>query len=385
MAEQFEPVRAERGGRSARPHRDARGRRGGRHRSRHGCRGGRARLRPDRRRRRPGLPRGVRADDAANAAPAPSRPPRAAVPDEDEDLDPVEEFRRQLEALPGDWYVLHTYAGYEGRVKSNLEQRTASLNMEDYIFQIEVPTEEVVQVKGGKRQTVQQKKYPGYVYIRMDLTDESWSAVRNTPNVTGFVGLTNRPSPLRIEEVAGSSLRSREEAGRGAEGAGVSSRRVGHRHRRPVRHPAGDDQRGQPRRPAPEGAGVDLRSRDAGRAGVQPGRQDLERRDRARAHQYGQHPGASRRPFTAFRSSRGTCPRRRSSRPSSSCRSRPAPPPRRRPSVRRSVSTASTSWSSSSSTTRRRSPSAATSCRSRSRCSRTARSPSSPRRRRPPG
>jgi len=126
----------------------------------------------------------------------------AAPAEPEEDLDPVEEFRRQLEALPGDWYVLHTYAGYEGRVKSNLEQRTASLNMEDYIFQIEVPTEEVVQVKGGKRQTVQQKKYPGYVYIRMDLTDESWSAVRNTPNVTGFVGLTNRPSPLRIEEVA---------------------------------------------------------------------------------------------------------------------------------------------------------------------------------------
>jgi transcriptional antiterminator NusG len=126
-----------------------------------------------------------------------------AAPASPEDVDPVEEFRRQLEMQPGDWYVLHTYAGYEGRVKSNLEQRTASLNMEDYIFQIEVPTEEVVQVKGGKRQTVQQKKYPGYVYVRMDLTDESWSAVRNTPNVTGFVGLTNRPSPLRIEEVAG--------------------------------------------------------------------------------------------------------------------------------------------------------------------------------------
>jgi transcription termination/antitermination protein NusG len=126
----------------------------------------------------------------------------AAPAEPEEELDPVEEFRRQLEALPGDWYVLHTYAGYEGRVKSNLEQRTASLNMEDYIFQIEVPTEEVVQVKGGKRQTVQQKKYPGYVYIRMDLTDESWSAVRNTPNVTGFVGLTNRPSPLRTSEVA---------------------------------------------------------------------------------------------------------------------------------------------------------------------------------------
>jgi transcriptional antiterminator NusG len=136
--------------------------------------------------------------ETAQVEAAPAAPP--AEPEVE--LDPVDEFRRQLEALPGDWYVLHTYAGYEGRVKSNLEQRTASLNMEDYIFQVEVPTEEVVQVKGGKRQTVQQKKYPGYVYIRMDLTDESWSAVRNTPNVTGFVGLTNRPSPLRTSEVA---------------------------------------------------------------------------------------------------------------------------------------------------------------------------------------
>ncbi len=126
----------------------------------------------------------------------------AAVEVVDEDEDPAVTFRRQLEALPGDWYVLHTYAGYEGRVKANLEQRIQSLNMEDYIFQIEVPTEEVVQIKGGKKQTVQQKKYPGYVYVRMDLVDESWGAVRNTPNVTGFVGLTNRPSPLRMDEIA---------------------------------------------------------------------------------------------------------------------------------------------------------------------------------------
>lgn len=123
------------------------------------------------------------------------------TPEEDED--PAVTFRRQLEMQPGDWYVLHTYAGYEGRVKANLEQRIQSLNMEEYIFQIEVPTEEVIQIKGGKKQTVQQKKYPGYVYVRMDLVDESWGAVRNTPNVTGFVGLTNRPSPLRIEEIIG--------------------------------------------------------------------------------------------------------------------------------------------------------------------------------------
>ncbi len=145
----------------------------------------------------------LESSDASGGETAQVEAAPATPAEPEEELDPVEEFRRQLEALPGDWYVLHTYAGYEGRVKSNLEQRTASLNMEDYIFQIEVPTEEVVQVKGGKRQTVQQKKYPGYVYIRMDLTDESWSAVRNTPNVTGFVGLTNRPSPLRTSEVAG--------------------------------------------------------------------------------------------------------------------------------------------------------------------------------------
>lgn len=135
-------------------------------------------------------------DSAAEAVPE-------EVPEEPEEVDPGVEFRRQLEALPGDWYVLHTYAGYEGKVKANLEQRIQSLNMEEYIFQIEVPLEEVVVIKNGKKQTVQQKKYPGYVYVRMDLVDESWSAVRNTPSVTGFVGLTNRPSPLRFEEIAG--------------------------------------------------------------------------------------------------------------------------------------------------------------------------------------
>ncbi|MHB8339829.1 MAG: transcription termination/antitermination protein NusG [Mycobacteriales bacterium] len=117
--------------------------------------------------------------------------------------DPVAETRRALEGKPGDWYVVHSYAGYENKVKTNLESRITSLNMEDYIFQIEVPTEEVSVVKNGKRQTVSQKKYPGYLYVRMDLTDESWSAVRNTPGVTGFVGLTNRPSSLSLDEVAG--------------------------------------------------------------------------------------------------------------------------------------------------------------------------------------
>jgi transcriptional antiterminator NusG len=120
-----------------------------------------------------------------------------AEPESDEH----DEFAAMLDSAPGDWYVVHSYAGYENKVKANLETRITSLNMEDYIFQIEVPTEEVTQVKGGKRQTVQQKVFPGYLLVRMYLTDESWSAVRNTPGVTGFVGQTSRPSPLTKDEV----------------------------------------------------------------------------------------------------------------------------------------------------------------------------------------
>jgi transcription termination/antitermination protein NusG len=121
---------------------------------------------------------------------------------EAEDADPVAEFKAQLKLLPGDWYVVHSYAGYENRVRTNLESRTQSLNMEDYIFQIEVPTHEVTEIKSGKRQQVQEKVLPGYILVRMDLTDESWAAVRNTPGVTGFVGLSSRPSPLSLDEVA---------------------------------------------------------------------------------------------------------------------------------------------------------------------------------------
>jgi transcription termination/antitermination protein NusG len=116
--------------------------------------------------------------------------------------DPVAEFASELRLLPGDWYVVHSYAGYENRVRTNLESRTQSLNMEDYIFQIEVPVHEVTEIKGGKRQQVQEKVLPGYILVRMDLTDESWAAVRNTPGVTGFVGLSSRPSPLSLDEVA---------------------------------------------------------------------------------------------------------------------------------------------------------------------------------------
>jgi transcriptional antiterminator NusG len=127
--------------------------------------------------------------------------PQDAEPQEAEEADPVAVFEAELRRLPGEWYVVHSYAGYENRVRANLESRTQSLNMEEYIFQIEVPTHEVIEVKGGKRQQVQEKVLPGYILVRMDLTDESWAAVRNTPGVTGFVGLSSRPSPLSLDEV----------------------------------------------------------------------------------------------------------------------------------------------------------------------------------------
>jgi transcriptional antiterminator NusG len=115
--------------------------------------------------------------------------------------DPTEELRAALRRAPGDWYVVHSYAGYENRVKTNLETRTSSLNMEDFIFQVEVPQREEMVIKNGQRKQVKQNLLPGYVLVRMELTDESWSAVRNTPGVTGFVGHTHRPSPLSIDEV----------------------------------------------------------------------------------------------------------------------------------------------------------------------------------------
>jgi transcription termination/antitermination protein NusG len=128
--------------------------------------------------------------------------PAEDSPEEKAD-DAREEFQRELRMLPGDWYVVHSYAGYENRVKTNLESRISSLNMEDYIFQIEVPVHQVTEIKGGKRQQVSEKVLPGYILVRMELTDESWAVVRNTPGVTGFVGLSSRPSPLQLGEVAG--------------------------------------------------------------------------------------------------------------------------------------------------------------------------------------
>jgi transcriptional antiterminator NusG len=131
------------------------------------------------------------------AAPAPA----SDEPVEDGDGDPVEAMRTKLRTLPGDWYVVHSYAGYENKVKTNLEARIQSLDVEDYIYQIEVPTEEVTEIKNGKRAQVNRKVLPGYLLVRMELNDESWGAVRNTPGVTGFVGATSRPSPLTLDEV----------------------------------------------------------------------------------------------------------------------------------------------------------------------------------------
>jgi transcriptional antiterminator NusG len=130
----------------------------------------------------------------------------ALASDEDGDLDsdendPNAEFRRTLRAAIGDWYVVHSYAGYEKKVRDNLNNRITSLHMEDYIFQIEVPEEEVMEIKNGQRKQVKRNIYPGYVLVRLDLTDESWSAVRNTPGVTGFVGNAHHPSPLSLDEV----------------------------------------------------------------------------------------------------------------------------------------------------------------------------------------
>jgi len=141
-------------------------------------------------------PAGAEAVDAG--AEAGEEEPAEAEEAEAEE-DPVERYTAELRLLPGDWYVVHSYAGYENRVKGNLESRTQSLNMEDYIFQVEVPVHQVTEIKGGKRQQVQEKVLPGYILVRMDLTDESWAAVRNTP---GVIGLSSRPSPLSLTEVA---------------------------------------------------------------------------------------------------------------------------------------------------------------------------------------
>ncbi|MET9200354.1 transcription termination/antitermination protein NusG [Gordonia sp. NPDC003585] len=162
-----------------------------------------------------------KADEAAEAVAEEA----AAEPAVEEELDPVEELRKQLRRAPGDWYVIHSYAGYENKVKANLETRVQNLDVGDYIFQVEVPTEEVTEIKNGQPKKVNRKVLPGYILVRMDLNDESWGAVRNTPGVTGFVGMNSKPSPLSLNEVL-QFLMPRTEAKKPAASKGAAAEGV---------------------------------------------------------------------------------------------------------------------------------------------------------------
>jgi len=135
-----------------------------------------------------------------------------------EEVDPAAALKAELRSKPGDWYVIHSYAGYENKVKANLETRVQNLDVGDYIFQVEVPTEEVTEIKNGQRKQVNRKVLPGYILVRMELTDDSWAAVRNTPGVTGFVGATSRPSALTLDDVV-KFLLPRPAAKKAAKGA----------------------------------------------------------------------------------------------------------------------------------------------------------------------
>lgn len=156
-------------------------------------------------------------DDLAGADDVVAEDVADAEPAEPVEVDPAEEMRAALRRAPGDWYVVHSYAGYENKVKTNLETRVQTLDVEDYIFQVEVPTEEVTEIKNGQRKQVQRKVLPGYILVRMELNDQSWGAVRNTPGVTGFVGATSKPSALTIDEVV-KFLLPRTEAAKPAAG-----------------------------------------------------------------------------------------------------------------------------------------------------------------------
>jgi len=140
-------------------------------------------------------------DETAATPEADEAPAAEAAEVEAEDEDPAVALKKDLRTRPGNWYVIHSYAGYEHKVKANLETRVQNLDVGDYIFQVEVPTEEVTEIKNGQRKQVNRKVLPGYILVRMDLNDESWGAVRNTPGVTGFVGATSKPSPLSLDDV----------------------------------------------------------------------------------------------------------------------------------------------------------------------------------------
>lgn len=156
------------------------------------------------------------AEQVEAAEPAAATDPATEEPAEE--VDPAVALKAELRAKPGDWYVIHSYAGYENKVKANLETRVQNLDVGDYIFQVEVPTEEVTEIKNGQRKQVNRKVLPGYILVRMDLTDDSWAAVRNTPGVTGFVGATSRPSALSLDDVV-KFLLPRTPAKKAAKGA----------------------------------------------------------------------------------------------------------------------------------------------------------------------
>ena len=169
----------------------------------------------------------VEAQESDAAEPATDEP--ATEAGDEPAGDPVQEFKDMLAGQYGDWYVVHSYAGYENRVKANLENRTTSLNMEDYIFEAQVPMEEVSEIKNGQKKLVRRVRMPGYVLVRMELTDESWGAVRHTPGVTGFVGNAHQPVPLSLDEVftmlAPADLESPATAGAGGPGTGAGKPR----------------------------------------------------------------------------------------------------------------------------------------------------------------
>ena len=172
-------------------------------------------------------------DESAEGQPAHDEAAAASEVDEDGDVleavDPVQAFKDDLRSRFGDWYVIHTYAGYENRVKANLENRIISLNMEDYIFEAQVPMEEVTEIKNGQKKLVKRVRYTGYVLVRMDLTDTSWGAVRHTPGVTGFIGNAHQPVPLSFDEVFSmlkpKDLESAAEAASGGKGTSAGGSR----------------------------------------------------------------------------------------------------------------------------------------------------------------
>jgi len=142
----------------------------------------------------------IDSSEEADAAAAATSDEETTEAEEEHAVDPYEEFRAELRAKPGKWYVIHSYAGFEKRVKQNIESRKVSMAMEDFVFEVQVPMEDVVEIKNGQRKLVNRVRIPGYVLVRMDLNEDSWSVVRHTPGVTGFVGNSHNPTPLRFEE-----------------------------------------------------------------------------------------------------------------------------------------------------------------------------------------